>query len=252
VTTSAAASISTISYCNSSGGTSKEFINRVQLGTINNTSGDNNGYGDYTAIATNLAVGTSNTITIIPGWYGNSRAESYNVWIDFNKNGIFESSELVFSRTKDKASSVSGTINIPTNALTGTTRMRVSMKFNFSPTACETFSNGEVEDYTINITSLHTRNSEEVTSTKVDTNYGTEITKLDFKLYPNPVKGDIIYFSGMENNNSSYRIFNQMGQQVASGNVDNNTINVSNLMSAIYIIEVTDGKSVGTKRFIKE
>jgi chitodextrinase len=252
VTTSAAASISTITYCNSSGGTSKEFINRVQLGTINNTSGDNNGYGDYTAIATNLAVETSNTITIIPGWYGNSRAESYNVWIDFNKNGIFESSELVFSRTKDKASSVSGTINIPTNALTGTTRMRVSMKFNFSPTACETFSNGEVEDYTINITSIHTRNSEEVTSTKVDTNEVTEITKLDFKLYPNPVKGDNIYFSGMENNNSTYRIFNQMGQQVASGNVDNNTINVSNLMSAIYIIEVTDGKSAGTKRFIKE
>jgi hypothetical protein len=124
------------------------------------------------------------------------------------------------------------------------------MKDNSLPTACEMHTTGEVEDYTINIVPNTTRDSEEITNTNVET-ITTEITKLDFKLYPNPVKGEIVYFSDIENN-TSYRIFNQMGQQVANGFTDNNSVNVGTLTPAIYIIEVTDGKSVGTKRFIKE
>ena len=239
-----------VTYCSSIGGTSKEYINNVQIGTINNTSGNNNGYGNYTAVSTNLSAGSSNTITISPKWIGASRTESYNVWIDFNKNGTFESTELVFTKSKSKASSVSGTINIPSSALTGTTRMRVSMKYNALPTACETFTIGEVEDYTINITSVAAKSSEEVVTIE---NTKEEITKLDFKLYPNPVKGDIAYLSGIENKNTtSYRIYNLMGQQVADGLIENNAVNVNALMPAIYIIEVTDGNSAASKRFIKE
>ncbi len=249
ITTSSITSlVTTPTYCNSIGGTSREYINNVIVGTINNTSGNDNGYGNYTAMYTDLALGSTTKISITPTWIGASRAESYNVWIDFNKNGTFESTELVFTKSKSKTSSVSGSLTIPTNVLTGATRMRVSMKYNVLPTACETFSAGEVEDYTINITSAVTRNSEEVTiveSTK------EEITKLDFKLYPNPVKGDTVNFTDIEDT-TSYRIFNQMGQQVASGYIENNSVNVGTLMPAIYIIEVTDGKSVGTKRFIKE
>ena len=239
-----------VTYCSSIGGTSKEYINNVQIGTINNTSGNNNGYGNYTAVSTNLSAGSSNTITISPKWIGASRTESYNIWIDFNKNGTFESTELVFTKSKSKASSVSGTINIPSSALTGTTRMRVSMKYNALPTACETFTIGEVEDYTINITSVAAKSSEEVVTVE---NTKEEITKLDFKLYPNPVKGDIAYLSGIENKNTtSYRIYNLMGQQVADGLIENNAVNVNALMPAIYIIEVTDGNSAASKRFIKE
>jgi bacillolysin len=43
---------------------------------------------------------------------------------------------------------VSKTITIDGNA-TGTTRMRITMKYNAAPTSCETFSYGEVEDYTV-------------------------------------------------------------------------------------------------------
>ena len=128
--------------------------------------------------------------------------------------------------------------------------MRVSMKYNALPTACETFTIGEVEDYTINITSVAAKSSEEVVTVE---NTKEEITKLDFKLYPNPVKGDIVYLSGIENKNTtSYRIYNLMGQQVADGLIENNAVNVNALMPAIYIIEVTDGNSAASKRFIKE
>jgi chitodextrinase len=243
--------VTTPSYCSSVGGTSKEYINRVIMGTIDNNSGNDNGYGNYTILSSTVYLGSSEKITIIPKWTSSVRAESYNVWIDFNKNGNFESNELVFSKSKSRASSVTGAFTIPSNALTGATRMRVSMKYNSFPSACETFANGEVEDYTINITSTIARTSEETNineETKEETN---EISKLDFKLYPNPVKGDIVNFTEM-NESTTYRIFNQMGQQVASGYIENNSVNVGALMPAIYIIEITDGKSVGTKRFIKE
>ena len=243
--------VTTPSYCSSVGGTSKEYINRVIMGTIDNNSGNDNGYGNYTTLSSTVYLGSSEKITIIPKWTSSVRAESYNVWIDFNKNGNFESNELVFSKSKSRASSITGAFTIPSNALTGATRMRVSMKYNSFPSACETFANGEVEDYTINITSTIARTSEETNineETKEETN---EISKLDFKLYPNPVKGDIVNFTEM-NESTTYRIFNQMGQQVASGYIENNSVNVGALMPAIYIIEITDGKSVGTKRFIKE
>ncbi|WP_333808812.1 reprolysin-like metallopeptidase [Flavobacterium sp.] len=249
-TTLAITLAATTEYCNSMGATTKEYINKVQVGTINNTSGNNNGYGNYTALSTNLSTGTSTTLTITPAWIGTSRAESYNVWIDFNKNGTFESTELVFTKSKAKTATVSGIIEIPSTALTGTTRMRISMKYNAFPTACEIFSAGEVEDYTINITSLIAKDNNDFT-TNVENNPKPEVTKLDFKLYPNPVKNDIVYLTEIENT-SSYRIYNQMGQQIANGYIENNSVNVGTLMPAIYIIEITNGNSVGTKRFIKE
>jgi len=58
---------------------------------------------------------------------------------------------LVWSKAASKTTPVSGTFTTPSTAILGATRMRVSMKYNGIPTACETFSYGEVEDYTINI-----------------------------------------------------------------------------------------------------
>jgi hypothetical protein len=62
-TTQAAA----VTYCASKGNSvADEWIQRVQLGTINNNSGANAGYGNFTSLSTSLAAGSSNTITITP------------------------------------------------------------------------------------------------------------------------------------------------------------------------------------------
>ncbi|UOK43614.1 MULTISPECIES: fibronectin type III domain-containing protein [Flavobacterium] len=240
-----------ITYCNSNGSTSREYINRVQLGSINNLSGNNNGYGNYTTQSTSLSTGSTASITITPGWNGMSANEAYCVWIDFNKDGNFGSNELVFSKSKTKSTSVSGSFIIPSTALTGATRMRISMKYNAFPTACEVFTNGEVEDYTVNITSNATVKIDNETSDDSAAVVKEEVSTLSFKLYPNPVKDETLHFSGIENN-APYRIFTLTGQQIANGNINNNAINVGTLPLGMYIIEITDGKSVGTKRFIKE
>ncbi len=254
-------------YCNSTGSTAREYINRVQIGSINNLSGNNNGYGNYTTLSTNLTSGTTASITITPAWNGMSNSEAYSVWIDYNKNGNFDSNELVFSKSKTKSTSVSGSFIIPSTAVSGTTRMRVSMKYNALPTACEVFTNGEVEDYTVNITTgvvaklgTDTESTDDsvtaIEENSVTENKGNSVTenkevnRLSFKLYPNPVNGETLNFSGIESD-TSYRIFNLTGQQIANGNIDNNAINVSNLRPGIYIIEVSNGTTVGSNRFIK-
>ncbi len=150
VTTSAA----TATYCASKGGSvADEYIGRVQLGTINNSSTGNNGYTDFTGISTNLTKGGSSTITITPTWTGSAYPEGIAVWIDYNNDKDFDDSgELIYSRVASTATPASGNFTVPTTAISGSTRMRVSMKYNGVPTTCESFQYGEVEDYTVNLT----------------------------------------------------------------------------------------------------
>ncbi|WP_431167882.1 hypothetical protein, partial [Tenacibaculum halocynthiae] len=71
---------------------SDEYIQKVELGSINNTSTGGNGYTDHTSISTNLAKGTSHSITITPKWTGTVYNEGYGVFIDYNKDGDFSDS----------------------------------------------------------------------------------------------------------------------------------------------------------------
>ncbi|NJO91260.1 MAG: T9SS type A sorting domain-containing protein [Chloroflexia bacterium] len=136
------------SYCTSKGSSTQyEWISSVKLGTYTKNSGSNSGYGDFTSTTVNVSPGMS--VTLTPSFASSEYTEYWNIWIDINKNQVFDANELVFSSNGNSA--VSGTLNLPSGS-SGTTRMRVSMKYNASPTACETFSYGEVEDYTVNIT----------------------------------------------------------------------------------------------------
>ncbi len=134
-------------YCNSSGSnTSYEYIERVVLNTIDNTSGDNGGYGDFTNLNTTLSNGLSYDITLTPGFVSNAYNEVWAVWIDFNKDGDFEDQdELVLQDNSN--GTINSSITIPNTVLNGITRMRVSMQYNNTPPACSNFTYGEVEDY---------------------------------------------------------------------------------------------------------
>ena len=144
---------SSVTYCASQGDDfSDEFISRVQLNTIDNTS-TGQSYSDFTSISTTLIVGEGYTITVTPEWTGGSFSEGYRVWIDYNGDGIFTNAERVMNQAPTQNASVSATFNIPVTVTTGNTRMRVSMRYNANPSAdgCGSFNYGEVEDYTINL-----------------------------------------------------------------------------------------------------
>jgi len=137
-------------YCASQGNSqASEWIARVRIGNLDNSSGAS-AYTDFTAKSATLTKGASVSVTLTPGYSGTSRTEYWRIWIDYNKDGDFidTGEQVISSRGK---SARTGSFTVSTSALSGNTRMRVSMKYGAYPTSCETFSYGEVEDYTANI-----------------------------------------------------------------------------------------------------
>lgn len=228
---------SSITYCTSQGNsTADEKIGKVVFGTINNTSTGTAGYENFTALSTNTTRGAAYTITITPSWTGTVYSEGYAVWIDYNNDGDFaDAGELVWSKAISKTTPVNGTFTVPATAPLGTTRMRVSMKYNGVPTACEAFSYGQVEDYTVNIVSAAKENS---------------ITPATIQLYPNPTYS-VLYVTSVSEN-ATFKVYTMLGQTVMTGQFSNGSLDVTNIHSGNYILEITDNGSTSTKRFIKK
>ncbi|MFD1614824.1 M43 family zinc metalloprotease [Gelatiniphilus marinus] len=73
-----------------------------------------------------------------------------------------------------------------------------------------------------------------------------------FKVYPNPVKNDLLYIKANDTELVSiYEISNLVGQTFLSGTVSNRPIDVSSLSSGTYLLILNDGKSRVLKKIIK-
>jgi len=133
----------------------------LQLGTIDTiTECSPEGYGDYTAVSTELEVGSTNNM-VIATYSGNQYVRA---WIDFNDNFLFETEELVLDNFKMPPGLPGNYIVdtmpvlIPFDAALGEHLMRIKTNRN-SPVpddACEATTFGETEDYTADII-LYTR-----------------------------------------------------------------------------------------------
>ncbi|HLV41754.1 MAG TPA: GEVED domain-containing protein [Brumimicrobium sp.] len=146
-------------YCEPDANNSSYYINNfsttggIQNITNNSTGFSTGGHGVFTGMtAEQSPSGTVNfSVNLVGGTFG------FRIWIDWNQNGVFETSEIVYSST-GYSSSHTGSFTVPANAAPGPTRMRVAGHY-FSPTGdvdpCATgFTNGEFEDYTFNVSGL--------------------------------------------------------------------------------------------------
>lgn len=185
VTTSAAPPV-TPTYCTSKGNSvTDEWIKSVAIGSINNTSNANAGYKDYTNLSTNLEIGEGTNITLTPGFKTNALGqpttypEYWRVWVDLNADGDFvDVGELAYDAGATSTTAKTGSVVIPAGTAPKSTRMRVQMKYNAAPTSCETFSYGEVEDYTVNLVDTRSQLTD-----------GLVAVLHEMNLYPNPSKG---------------------------------------------------------------
>ncbi len=129
-----------------------EWIERVQISTLDNTSGNNGGYALFSDHLANLEKGSHYPLIITPGFSSPAFEGYYNVWIDLNQDGVLDQDEIVFQSNAPSSNPVQGIIAIPKAALCGSTRMRVIMKYLSAPSsACASGFFGEIEEYCINI-----------------------------------------------------------------------------------------------------
>jgi PKD repeat protein len=122
-------------------------IARVIFGTINKTSGAfNEGYQNFTC-TNQTTVKKGQTVTLKVSNVGQF-TEKVQAWIDWNRNGTFETTERVLNSQGDTVHTAQ--ITIPgTASTTGTLRLRVASNASNAPTfqACGTIQVGQAEDY---------------------------------------------------------------------------------------------------------
>lgn len=130
-------------------------VTLVDFNTINNATGKLAPYTDYTySHATTVAQGDDYDLTVNVNTDGNYTVHA-TAWIDWNQNGTYDDpgEEYALGSAQNTPDGPTGgvplTITVPTNALLGPTKMRVSARFAAPADPCETNFDGEVEDYRI-------------------------------------------------------------------------------------------------------
>ncbi|RPH31977.1 MAG: M6 family metalloprotease domain-containing protein [Bacteroidales bacterium] len=233
-----------LTYCTSKGSNSTyEWIDLVQFAGINRTSTSDGGYKDNTSM-----VGTVTRGTTVPIYFSAGMSSAYSeywaIWIDYNQNGTFDTNEKVVTTSSSSTATLSANIAIPTTALLGNTRMRVSMKYSAAPTACETFSYGEVEDYTVNITAASPSSGIESSITE-----NVEV----FTFFPNPVSERLTVQLKQVEGNATLKIFDIRGALLKKMIISepSNDVDVSELAKGTYLISIDGVNKPEVKKFIK-
>ncbi|PJJ68169.1 reprolysin-like metallopeptidase [Chryseobacterium geocarposphaerae] len=237
-------------YCTASGVSGSPFyISNVSVtGSINNTSGTST-YTDFTtnsALQLNLVKGSQYSITVT------GAAANYNtvmVFIDYNLDGTFASTERILNFPVANTAAFTGTFTVPSTAIEGQPlRMRILYAYAGSANvglvgpatwACGTGNYyGEVEDYNVVVTAALGTN--DITNTKDG-----------IQIYPNPAT-DFLNVTKVSDK-ATYKIYNTAGQLVSNGNISGGKINVSALVKGAYVISIEDkGNDLFKSKFIKK
>lgn len=215
-------------------------------------------YQDFTEDVTkqvNLVKGTQYTLS----YFNVGNTAGYNdkmeVWIDFNRNGVFEASEKIGTKTTVPPANgqYTGTMvfTVPATAYAGDKllRMRVANTFfNAATGPCGSpsvpvqgggvISQGSFKDFSVKISeTLAVNETKDVKSTEIS-------------IYPNPADT----FVEVKNlkGKADYKIYTADGRLAQEGQIDGQRINVASLIKGMYVITIKDDKNTYNTKLIKK
>lgn len=236
-------------YCASAGSsTTAGYIDYVGLGSIARTSVSDGGYYNGTALSTNVKPGTRYTVAVSPGYSGAKKNMYFRVYIDYNLDGDFaDANETVGQATTKSTGNTNISFTVPGTASIGLTRMRVVMSSTAYQSYCGTYTSGETEDFTLNITN---------TPDLQDQNQ-TESIVFGFNLYPNPANNELkLEFTSSRDGISEVHITDQNGKLVFSQHCavysGSNTIaiDISGLSTGIYNLSCLNEGQIKKQVFV--
>ncbi len=129
----------------------------VQMGgtTLSSSSGCvSGGYNFITSPTKDLSLGQPVSFTInLEGYYNDSQL---SIWIDLNKDYVFQANEKVFTTSTYITQALTGSFTVPNGSSLGKTRMRIILDYSSSNSdkpndPCGSYSYGETEDYYVNL-----------------------------------------------------------------------------------------------------
>ena len=248
------------------------WIENVGLGDYLNVSGNNGGYADFTGgDCIEVESGEVYPIQLTPGFIGNLYTVYWKLWIDYNQDGdYFDAGEYV--AYGNGYQQLNGNLPIANNCLLGETTMRVSMKYGSYPSGpCAIFTNGEVEDYCIdisgagNVSNGFVSDAEAILLTPdqsfVTKNVASDLPYGEYEngnlkreskeivpvlnVFPNPANTVLNLEANIEQA-VGFIIYNSEGRRVSDLSVDfqngRAALDVSDLPNGIYLLRSTDGR----------
>ncbi|MBZ9652456.1 zinc-dependent metalloprotease [Psychroflexus montanilacus] len=230
------------------------IINDGETDILSNlNTGKPSGYSDFTDITTDLVINQNYELTVNANSDGDYQIITY-VWIDWNQNCSFDDPGELYNlgRSQDlfnqPTSNSPLAFSVPSDAILGNTTMRVTTKYtpsnaNDFPLPCENNHDGEVEDYTIHVKSTLSQAS---------------FALQNLRIYPNPSQGKFNVEFFVENSTEvKLKIFDIRGRSLMNKTYDvfgnfSQELNLNNLSTGVYLMELNDGTNNFTKKIIIE
>ena len=224
---------------------------RVVFNTIDNSSNLLAGaYSDYTGISTAVKADEVHDLTIQVNTDGDYTVNTM-VWIDWNQDCDFDDENEEYDLgtaldVEDETTTLSPlSVIIPSDALLGSTTMRVSTKYLTDPTSCMTGEDAEVEDYTIEVIDA-------TASLDNDTFEG-------FNLYPNPSNGNFnLQFNAESTESVEIQLYDLTGRLVKELQFSNislrfsESISFQNTAKGFYVLKIKNGAKQTSRKLVIE
>jgi bacillolysin len=238
-------------YCFPEVSSSNQWISRVKIGSINNATSKSYGYGDYHYMSTDIARGSAQTINLVSGWATSST--SWKVWIDYNCDGDFTDNGEAVLNGSFTGYNINASFAVPSTATLGTTRMRVMMVNSGASEPCS-LSDGEVEDYSVNITSATKKIIAEAPHTlSIQPDGMAQVSEPAVSVYPNPASDKLLVNSTGIGKVNLVSVTGINGKRfTANFDADNKSIDVSSLPKGMYIVVIDTEKGEYKSKFTKQ
>jgi hypothetical protein len=265
-------------YCTGLGGCGGEGIAGVTYGDISNFS-NCNGYEDFSSLSYLVGKGDSFNITIQNTTNIYSQ-DVCGIWVDWNQDENLTDDGTITVSGSPGPGPYTATITVPDNAKTGMARLRIRIKRGGTLSPCGSSSNGEVEDYSVNVLGWVTASPREGS---IDPGSSQDVTfnfdaaglalgdyQANYTIYSNDPDGDLIVPVTMHVANASVNITTNKDSLCLGGSAILNTEvvggsgnytyswtsnppgftsddanpTVSPLVTTTYYVEVSDGNII--------
>ena len=230
----------------------QDYIDIVQItGTSLHNSGT--GCNDTLKSYFSFPAADSTTTTLTRGatYILGVLAYSYSkigMWIDYNQNSTFESTEFTQVTTYSNPSNIMNVyFTIPLTATKGATKMRIRARYNpfalGATDACTTFGTAETEDYTLTIDDA--------------TGINDNISEGSLDIYPIPAQEQIsISFETKNAESAVINLVNVEGQVIYSEKATDingkfsTKINAEKISNGIYFLQIKSNKQLITRKIV--